>query len=287
LQFRRFDAEAIELVVDGTVDVVVAPRAPGQRFLVISGDETVEVRGTQFRVSHDALGLRVACRHGLVAVRDGGGEVQIGAAHQAVIAPNRANDAHAATLDDAELAQLAAATPVTLPVWTSAGELAKSSAPLEIASTSARDVRLDGVEVGAAPLRVRVMPGRHTVEAADRGRYHRAGWVDVSTAKIARLEVQPVEEVAPTTSIAARQKQLHAAIDHAKLQACTRALSKEGIAGAFVQIEIAVDAAGAVNYLNALDSDLGAAGQDCVLGVLRQVRFAAGTSASWREKIAL
>jgi hypothetical protein len=288
LQMRRFDAEAIELVVDGTVDVVVAPRAPGQRFLVISGDETIEVRGTQFRVSRDSLGVRIACRHGLVAVKDSGGEVQVGAAQQAVVAPNRAGDARAAMLGDAELAQLAAATPVTLPMWTSAGDLAKSSAPLEIASSSARDVRLDGVEVGAAPLRVRVMPGRHTVEAADHGRYHRAGWVDVSTQKIARLEVQPADEVAPATGgVAARKKQLHAGIDRAKLDACTRALAKEGINGAFVQIEIGVDVAGAVNFLNALDSDLGAAGQECVLGVLRQVRFAAGAGATWREKIAL
>jgi hypothetical protein len=288
LQLRRFDAEAIELVVDGTLDVVVAPRAPGQRFLVVAGDETVEVRGTQFRVARDARGVRVSCRHGLVAVRDGTGEVQIGAAHQAVIAPGRANEAHAVTLGDPELAQLAAATPVTLPLWTTAVELGSRSAPLDIAATTARDVRVDGVEMGAAPLRVRVMPGRHTVEAADRsGRYRRAGWVDVSTQKIARLEVQPVEEVVPTSGTAERQKQLHAAIDRGKLYACTRALSKEGIAGAFVQLEIAVDATGAVNYLNALDSDLGAAGQDCVLGILRQVRFAPGPAASWRERIDL
>jgi ferric-dicitrate binding protein FerR (iron transport regulator) len=288
LQLRRFDAETIELVVDGTVDVVVAPRAPGQHFFVIAGDETVEVRGTQFRVARDAHGVRVACRHGLVAVRDGAGEVQIGAAHQAVIATGHAGETSATRLGDPEMAQLAAATPVTLPLWTSAAELAKSSAPLEIASTNARDVRVDGVELGEAPLRVRVMPGRHTVEAADHsGRYRRAGWVDVSTAKIARVEVQPVEEVAPTSGTAERQKQLHGSVDRGKLHACTRALSKEGIAGAFVQIEIAVDAAGAVNYLNALDSDLGTAGQDCVLGVLRQVRFAPGAIASWRERIDL
>src|SRR5262249_59351666 len=54
IELRRFDVEIIELAVDGTVDIVVAPRAAGQRFLVDAGDQVVEVRGTQFRVTHDA-----------------------------------------------------------------------------------------------------------------------------------------------------------------------------------------------------------------------------------------
>ena len=47
-------APADRSAVDGTVDISVAPRGDGQRFLVDAGDHTVEVRGTQFRVTHDA-----------------------------------------------------------------------------------------------------------------------------------------------------------------------------------------------------------------------------------------
>jgi hypothetical protein len=183
-----------------------------------------------------------------------------------------------------ELAQLAAATPVTLPVWTGAQT---SAAPLEIASVNRRDVRVDGVELGAAPLRVRVMPGRHTVEVADRGgRYRRAGWADVTASKPARLDVMPEAPVAPTGGVAQRKKQLDSGIDRAKLRACTRRLAKEGITGAYVDVEIGVDAAGAVNFMN-LDSDLAGTTNDCVKAVLQGVQFGAGAAASWRERIEL
>jgi hypothetical protein len=283
LQLRRFDAEAIELVVDGTVDALVAPRPPHQRFVVIAGDDTIEVRGTQFRVARDGSGVHVACRHGLVAVRDRGGEVAVAAAQQTVVRGEVAG-ARVSALSPDELAQLAAATPVTLPVWTGAQTAA---APLEIASTTRRDVRVDGVELGAAPLRVRVMPGRHTIEIADRaGRYRRAGWADVTAGKPARLDVPPEAPAAPTGGVAQRKRQLDSGIDRAKLRACTRRLAKEGITGASVDVEIGVDAAGAVNFMN-LDSDLAGTTNDCVKAVLQGVQFGAGPAATWRERIEL
>ena len=286
LELRRFDAAAIELAVDGTVDVVVAPRAPGQTFRVVAGDETVEVRGTQFRVTRDARGVRVACRHGLVAVRDGSGELAIGAAREAFVQPAQAAAAHAQPLSADALGELAAATPVTLPLWNDS--LATTSAPLEIATAARRDVRVDGVEVGAAPLRLRVMPGRHTVEAADRaGRYRRAGWVDVAAGKAGHVDVPVADEAAPVAGTAERKKQLHAGIDRARLRACTHDLSKAGISGAYVEIQLAVDSAGNINFMNALDSDLGSSGQSCVLDVLRAVHFGAGAAATWRERIEL
>jgi len=82
LELRRFDADAIELVVEGTVDIEVAPRATHQTFIVRAGERVVEVRGTQFRVQHDKTATTVACRHGLVAVRDAKGHVEVGAARR-------------------------------------------------------------------------------------------------------------------------------------------------------------------------------------------------------------
>ncbi len=289
LELRRFDAEVIELVVRGTVDIKVAPRRNGQRFLVIAGERTVEVRGTQFRVRHDAA-TAVACAHGLVVVRDQHGQLEVGAArHVAIAADRRVGDDRAAALSVDEVVVLANATPMTLPVW-DADALATSSAPLEITTSGRREVRVDGVELGFAPMRVRVMPGRHTVEAADSaGRYRRAGWIDVgapsATTQGAQIVVLP--EPPATRGIDARRRQLHAGIDKARLGTCVRRIVKAGPAGTYVQIEIAVDSNGAVGFLNVIDTDLGSATASCVRDVLADVRFGTGAAATWRERVDL
>ena len=278
LELRRFDASEVRLVVDGTVDVEVAPRAKGQRFLVEAGAQTIEVRGTQFRVVHDSAGTRVACRHGLVAVRDHAGEALVGAAKK-VDVTSAVDPTQVAELSADELAQLVQATPVTMPLWID--DLAHRSSVLEVASTAHRDVRIDGVELGEMPLRVRVMPGRHTVETADAaGRVRRAGWVDAQAA-----EPQPPPPAACTAS---RRRELAAgsAANRARLSRRTRAAAKSGIEDLSVQIEISVDAAGAVRFLN-VDSDLTSLTQTCIHDALSQVQFGAGTAATWRERIDL
>jgi hypothetical protein len=281
LELRRFDGTEIRLVVDGTVDVEVAARAPGQRFLVEAGSHEVEVRGTQFRVVHEGADTRVSCRHGLVAVHDSEGE-------SLVPAEQKLEAGKVTKLSNDELAQLVAATPVTTPLWID--DLAHRSSVLEIASTTHGDVRVDGVELGPAPRRVRVMPGRHTVETANAsGRYHRAGWVDALAAQPARLEIVPeVAAPTPVASNAARRKELATGIaaNRAKLARCTRAAAKNGISGLSVQIEISVDASGAVRFLN-VDSDFTATTQACIHDALAEVQFGHGDAATWREKIDL
>lgn len=289
LELRRFDASEVRLVVDGTVDVEVAPRAAGQRFLVEAGAQTVEVRGTQFRVVHDTNGTRVSCRHGLVAVRDHAGEALVGAAKK-VDVTSAVDATKVASLSTDELAQLAEATPVTTPLWID--DLAHRSSVLELAASAHRDVRVDGVELGEAPLRVRVMPGRHTVETADAsGRFHRAGWVDAQAAEAARLELavaEPTAPAVPTASSAARKRELATGIaaNRAKLSRCTRAAAKSGIEDLSVQIEISVDASGAVRFLN-VDSDLTSVTQACIHDALAQIQFGPGTAATWHERIDL
>jgi hypothetical protein len=291
LEVKKLDAETIELAVEGVVDVEVAPRAKGQRFFIVAGDQTVEVRGTRFSVTHDPHGTRVACQHGLVAVTDAHhpGTVEVGAARRAFVAVDQTlADVHAAPLTVDELGQLAKATPWTTPGWNP--DLAIHSAPLEITTPGKRDVRVDGIELGEAPLQMRVMPGRHTIETADAaGRFRRAGWVDVNAARAARFEALPVVDepvVTPSSSILRRMKQFSAGIDHERLRACTRRLAKSGLTDT-VQIEISVDAFGAVNVLNVIDTDLPADTATCVHDVLSDVRFSAGPAATWRDKIAL
>ncbi len=290
LELRRFDGQAIELAVEGTVDVVVAPRATGQMFTVVAGDRTIEVRGTQFRVVHDrARGATdVECRHGLVQVRSsapGHPPVAVGAG-QAL------DGDRAIALAPEQLAELVQATPVTTPIWASVSQLAQQTAALDIATSAQRDVRVDGVELGAAPLRVRVMPGRHTIDAADRGgRFHRVGWVDVGSGsgESSRFEVPAATAPAPTGGVSARSRELERGIAkvRARLDVCTRPLAKQGISDLAIDIELAVDAQGAVGYLNPQNSDFGGATQSCVVDVLRDVRFGPGPAATWHQHIAL
>jgi len=287
LELRRFDAQTIELAIEGTIDVTVAPRTDGQRFLVVAGDRVVEVRGTQFRVTHDATSTSVACRHGLVAVSDPSGKVEVGAARRVHVANGApVSSEPIVELSTDELSTLAQATPFALPVWEPA-TLAQASAPLEVATSGRRDVRVDGVELGLAPLRVRVRPGRHTVEAADSaGRFRRAGWIDVAAAPHgARLEIPA--EPPPTGGITERRRQLRTRLDRPRLGRCMRSIAKAGLTGTYVQIEIAVDAQGAVGFLNVIDSDLPSATASCVREVLADVRFGAGAAATWRERVDL
>jgi hypothetical protein len=289
LELRRFDAEVIELAVDGTVDVVVSARGKNQRFLVDAGDRVIEVRGTRFAVQHGTTGTTVACQHGLVAVRDANDashELEVGAARKASLPAGHAiGDVHAVPLSADELAELARTTPWATPGWTP--DLAARTAPLEIVGPSARMLRVDGVELGAAPFAVRVAPGRHTVEAADAtGRFKRAGWVDVG-AEPARFAANIVDDAPPADGARARGTQLHAGVDHARLAQCTRAIAKQGLTGAYVQIEIAVDAAGAVSFLNVLDTDLPESTATCVRDAFAAVPFGHGPAATWRERIAL
>lgn len=292
LELRRFDAETIELRVDGTLDVEVGPRVAGQRFVVIAGEHTVEVRGTQFQVRRDDARTMIACRHGLVAVRDSKAQVDVGAARQISIAAGEAiSPDHVVPLTVEELAQLADATPLRVPAWTDVDTLLPSSAPLEIATVGRRDVRVDGIELGAAPMIVRVMPGRHTVEATDHaGRYRRAGWIDVAApranTKPARLEVA-VEPSPNTSGLSTRQTQLRTGIDRSRLAGCTRSIAKAGMSDTFVQVEISVDTSGAIAFLNVIDTDLPSATAGCVREVLAEVPFGKGPAATWRERIDL
>jgi hypothetical protein len=284
LELRHFDDRLVELVVGGTVDVTVAKRAPGQRFIVVAGDRTVEVRGTQFRVVHDHGVTKVECRHGLVAVRDAaGGELAVADA-RAVEIRGALADARVVAMSAEALERLERATPATIPVWGDPDTIAKTSAPLEIAGDR-RDVRVDGVELGTAPLRVRVMPGRHTVEAADRaGRFRRVGWVDVKTG-LARVDVPA--EAPPVGGAAARKRELHVGMNRAALAACTRDLASAGVGRTYVEIEIGVDAGGAINFLNIVETEIDSTHQRCVKEALDAVRFGPGPAASWRERIDL
>ena len=83
LQLLRADAERWLRLATGAVSVHVAKLQPGQRFVIVTPDAEVEVRGTRFRVEvgdeKDGCGTvtRVHVQEGIVDVRAGASDVRV------------------------------------------------------------------------------------------------------------------------------------------------------------------------------------------------------------------
>lgn len=288
LRVDRFDAAVIELSIDGLVDVEVAPRAAGQRFLVRAGAQTVEVRGTQFRVEHRADETRVSCRHGAVVVSEGPRSREVAAGQKVAVLTGQPMPA-AAPLSATERIELALATPYRVP-WDDAAAVAASTARLELIAPAERRLRLDGVDLGAGSLEVRVGRGRHLVETAPAGgAFRRAGWAVVGAqAEAVRFEAETTADAPPSSSASYRRLfELRARLSRGKLARCVRPLAKQGLAETFVRVELFVDRDGSVSYLNILDTDLPTELAECVRAVVADVRFVAGPAAKVVEKIEL
>ncbi len=279
LVVSRLDSSAIELHLDGEISVEVAHRAPDQRFTVIAGGRVVEVRGTAFEVVHRDGAVEVACRHGLVSVRD---VLASSTAPIEVAAGKRwtALDGGALTmdtlapLDDAAIAALTGRAPALLPAW---GE---TTGPLEVHAAPGRPIRVDGVVIGSGPLIVRVMPGRHLVESDKTpGQWIEAGGkVDVPDA--------PPAQPSKKAGVATRRKQLETAVDDRRLANCVRDLARQGLSeGTYVVLSIGVDATGAISYLNVGDTDLPSANASCVRDLVAEVAFPAGPPATWKHRV--
>lgn len=287
LRVERLDTARIELSIDGVVDLEVAPRAPGQRFIVRAGAQTVEVHGTQFRVEHRADQTRVSCRHGLVTVSEGTRAREVGAGKMVAVHTGQPMPAAAALDVDAQL-ELAMATPYRVP-WDDAASVRTTTASLALISTDERKLRLDGIELGAGSIEVRVGRGRHLVETSqDGGAFRRAGWAVVG-AKAPAVRFEIGSEEATRTSGAAYQRlcELRARLVRGRLARCVRSLAKQGVSGTFVRVELAVERDGAIGYLNILDTDLPVGLAECVRSVVAEVRFIAGPAATVVERIEL
>ncbi len=302
---RRFDAGGIELALDGAGEraVEVAPRAPGQRFTVTAGDRTVEVRGTAFRVARRGGTVDVSCAHGLVAVRDTSGDLLVPAGQGVVVDDSESlADRAARPLDAAALSALMTSIGPRLPVWTETDHLYRTTAPLAIAAPDGRAVRVDGVVVGDGALVLRVMSGRHLVEAESRGGRFGAGeWIEAGPGRAdgridARVEVHAdVAAASPHAGTAlasgtaearaARKADLAAHLDQPRVANCLRALAKQGIGGTHVELELGVDAAGAITFLNVVDTDLPDTMSSCVRNAVAAVRFPAGPEATFRHRL--
>jgi FecR protein len=287
LRVERLDTARIELSIDGVVDLEVAPRAAGQRFLVRAGAQTVEVHGTQFRVEHRADQTKVSCRHGLVTVSEGARSRQVGAGEMVAVHTGQPMPPPVA-LDAQGQLELAEATPYRVP-WDDASSVRTTTARLELVDADGRKLRLDGIELGAGSTEVRVARGRHLVETSqDGGAFRRAGWAVVGAkAPVVRFEVGSEEASLTPGASYQRLRELRAGLVPSRLSRCVRSLAKQGVSGTFVRVELAVEHDGAIGYLNILDTDLPASLAECVRSVVSEVRFVAGPAATVVERIEL
>ena len=297
LRLARFDSAAIELFIDGVVDLEVAPLLPGQRFVVHAGAQTVEVRGTQFRVEHRADETRVSCRHGLVHVREGARMVEVGSGLVTSAQTGQPLPSPVKLTSD-ELISLTLALPYRLP-WEPTATLLSSSARLEVDAPLGHRVRLDGVELGDGAATVRVLRGRHLVETAPAGgAFGRAGWAEVAAGvRIARFEATlPGDPGSAGAALAEgdarrarlrRLAELRGQLDRRQLARCVRSIVKQGVSDTFVTVELAVGREGSIAYLNIVDTDLPAERAECVRSALASLRFGVGPAATLRERVEL
>ncbi|HVV83786.1 MAG TPA: FecR domain-containing protein, partial [Kofleriaceae bacterium] len=298
LHVDRLDSSMIALAVDGRVDVELERRAPDQRFLIVSGDRTVEVRGTAFRVDHAGGSLSVACEHGRVAVTGGGATVEVGAGEGLTVGDGDELLADRVRgLDEAELAALAAARPSPLGLWTDAPTMLATTAPLSLVAPRGRSVKVDGEIVGSGPIWMRKPAGRHLIEAERaRGGFGPGRWVVVDerpSAPVILAEATPAGRAAAAAPLAsasaavrARKAELERNLDHVRLASCVRTLAKQvALAGTHVDLQLEVDGGGAISFLNIVHSDLPDRPTECVRDAVNAAHFAAGARASWRERI--
>lgn len=292
----HFDARAVELVLGdrGRVDIEVSHRAADQRFVVRAGTRTVEVRGTAFRVERDGARVAVACEHGRVAVAtaDGADGVELGAGQALAVADGEPVLARQVRpMSEAELGELIAARPQALPQWTDPATIFRTTAALPLVVPAGHVVQIDGVPAGVGSLWRRLPPGRHLVEARDRDGRAASQWVELDGATadrpVALAQAEPAL-AATGTATARRQRlvELSRALDQEQLRGCVRSLAKQGLAdGTHVELEVGVQASGAIRYLNIVETDLPDRMATCVRDVVGQTRLGAGAQVSWRHRV--
>lgn len=294
LAVTRLDDQVIELEVDGVVDVLVAPRRAGQRFVVRAGDRAVEVRGTQFRVEQRGDALDVRCSHGAVEVRDDakGGAVTLRRGEAASLARDGAvTPAAVRAMSDDEQRALVAGTPYTLPAWSPPEALRGLSAPVSLTGGA---IRVDGgAALGAGAVTVRLMSGRHLVESDDAG--SASQWIDVGAAPttvVLAAAGSGSDVAAGSAAVGASRPTLRARRDAltgklGDLRSCTATLRRQGVEDTFAEVELSVDAEGRVTAANIDRTDLPASAAACVRQKLRGLAFGAGPAGTWRQRVEL
>jgi hypothetical protein len=272
----------VVLRVTGAVTVELERRRADQRFAVLAGERSVEVRGTVFRVAHQAGAIDVAVTRGKVAVIDGGGELEVAAPMRLALAASaRLGTMVPAPVLQAASRELADAMRVPLvPVWRGGAELRGGSAMLSVTAAPRTQVSVDGRPVASGSFSLRTLPGRHLVEAGAVSR-----WVEVEAGAAATVAV-----VDRDRSTSERPGQLDAQLvaHRAAVDQCGEAGRKAGpgrgpSGGDDLQlrVEIGINADGSVDFVAPVRASLEPGVDRCLLDLIRdRFTFPAGTKAT-------
>lgn len=303
----RLDGAAIELVVDGVIELDLEPRAEGQRFELITGERRVSVRGTAFRVVHVGGALDVSCTHGRVVVADASAEVAVRGGNAVSLDPGQPVTSVRPRLLAADELEALTAMPIpVVPLWSSIDSMRGESVVLRAAASQKEALRVDGIELGEGATELRVLSGRHLVERSpNRGTWSAGEWVTVRAG--GSVEIGGASAVAGqpgsrpenssgsansaigSESAAGRAKRsldLREAIDASRARACLRVVAKQGfVDGAFVELEVGVAADGAISHLNIVDTNLPMVTARCVRDVVDGVKLGRGPRASFVERV--
>ena len=280
LEIARFDDQAVELRLTGELGVEVSHRAPGQRFAVIAGTRSVEVRGTIFRVLARGGALDVACTRGRVAVVEGGDAVEVPAGDLlaapaapglAGLSPRPMSDAEAGAVSDRVRVPFVAG-------WGDVGGVAAHSALVTVTGPVGAAVRIDGVGAGAAPLTVRTTAGRHLLEAGAVSRWLE---IDAGATTVTRLDAPPPSSERPSQL----EQQLEA--QRNRIVRCgDRARKVDPDFSGSIEVEIGIGADGAVGFVAPVKGVADREVEECILSALRdQLTFPAGSKATLRKTI--
>lgn len=281
LTVRSLDSRAIELGVEGVIDVDIEHRPDDQIFAVVAGWRRVEVRGTAFRVSHRNQRLDVSCLRGRVEVTDGDERLGVDAGQRLVLAMNKLAARRAADMprDEAEQLDRSLSVPM-LPVWTAPDALFSTSSTLDLRAEPGAAIEVDGVRVGDGDFRLRVMSGRHQV--ADT-------WVDLAAGTLQQTVVaaRKPDTATRTADRRARRKQLQRALSRTnRVAQCLRPLEKlDLVEGSFVELDIGINEDGSQGHLNILKSNVPPEVQRCLRAVVDRISFPPGPKAELRYKL--
>ncbi len=290
---RAFDAEHVELVVRGDIFVDVAhdvTRKANRRVRVLAGDRVVEVRGTAFHVGHRNGRLDVSCSRGQVVVKSARHEVSVGAGHRLRLGDQEPVGALRAHPISAEYrSQLANQTRLPmLPAWVGASALFRASSTLDVKGPARSAVRVDGVVVGTGKFSMRVMSGRHHVERAGAdGRWRAGKWVELAAGQTRVAPALPRARVGRVGARRARTAELSRALGSSgRINRCMMPLRKQGLAsGSFIVFDIGITAAGNVDHLNIVETNLPTRTARCVRDAVDMVSFVRGPAAAVRHRL--
>jgi hypothetical protein len=146
-------------------------------------------------------------------------------------------------------------------------------------------VAVDGVEVGVAPLWLRVSPGRHHVAVESSGSWGPGSWSEVEPSKKVLAELSSAKPSRNRARARRRARMIRDIEASGAVRGCVRGLEKRGLAeGAYLELEMGMGAR-SVHFLNILRTDLPPPVAACVRRVIGRLALPSGPALELRHRL--